>query len=270
MTRQVLDFPRDNLRFQYFVRESVEHGAKLEIQTYEWLVGEYTKRGDTILDPMAGIGTVHYAIISGRHTMGIELHDRFMEIQQLNITKLQGIARERRLTPGLTQTFLGDARRFLPITNQQVDVIIFSPPYGSVFKKPAVRHEMFKEKSIYKGYGDEFANIGNIPVYPIYLQSMQEIYKLCNQSLAIGQLMILITKDYVKQRERVSVSVDTIRICMEVGFQLEDWHFRIVNPSIWQIMNRERVSAEVALGTRKSGLDINHEDILVLRKIANV
>ena len=235
MTRQVLNYPRDNLRFQYFVRESVEHGAKLELQTYEWLIHEYTKRGDTILDPMSGIGTVHYANLVGRNTIGIELHDRFMEIQQMNIVMLRNIAQERRIIPGEAYTHLGDARRYLSgsgLSMQSADIIIFSPPYGSVFKKPAQRHEMFKEKSIYKGYGEEFANIGNIPVYTIYLQSMQEIYKLCRDSLPDDGLMILITKDYVKSRVRVQVSVDTIRICMEVGFKLVDWHYRIVNPSI--------------------------------------
>lgn len=269
MTRQILDYPRDNLRFQYFVRESVEHGAKLEIQTYEWLIHEYTKLGDVILDPMSGIGTVHYAILSRRHTIGIELHDRFVEIQYSNVKKLKEIAKERGILPGLTQVYLGDARRFLPI-DPKPDTIIFSPPYGSVFKKPKERHEMFKDKSLYKGYGDEFANIGNIPIYPVYLLSMQEIYKLCNQSLPLGGLMILITKDYVKNRERILVSVDTLRICIEVGFTLVDWHYRIVNPSLWQIMNRDRILADIEAGIRKEGLTINHEDILVLRKIQDV
>jgi len=85
---ETLDFKRDVNRKLYFVDESREHGAKLELRTFEWLVNRYTSPGDTILDPMSGIGTVHFAATIDRRTWAIELAERFVEIQHMNMDKL--------------------------------------------------------------------------------------------------------------------------------------------------------------------------------------
>ena len=105
---EYLDYQRDTLRYKYFVGESKEHQAKLELRTYEWLVEKYTEPGDIILDPMSGIGTVHFAASMGRSTIGIELSPRFAEIQRMNIEMI-------RLTAGIhadTLVLEGDCRRY--------------------------------------------------------------------------------------------------------------------------------------------------------------
>lgn len=109
---EILNYPRDILRRKYFVPEHTEHQAKLEVQTYIWLVEKYTSPGDIILDPMSGIGTVHFAATMGRHTVGIEISERFYEIQQWNLAKFDEVVG---LTGG-SLIYWGDCRRFLPLT----------------------------------------------------------------------------------------------------------------------------------------------------------
>ncbi len=255
---ETLNFPRDVERRKYFVQESVEHPAKLEIRTYRWLVEKYTKPGHIILDPMSGIGTVHLAALMDRHTTGIEISDRFVEIQQQNIEKLKGLG-----ATGTMSLVQMDCRRFLPLAKGSIDAIIFSPPYGAVQKASGTTSQFLEDKRIKVGYDEQIANIGNITVYPLYLSAMKQVYKLCADSLSHGQIFILVTKDFLKSGERIWLSRDTIRICMEVGFSLLDWHLRYTDPRLFQITAK---AGREAKGKDKPYLNISYEDLLVFQK----
>jgi len=262
---EVLDFPRDNLRYKYFVRESNQHQAKLECQTFQWLVEKYTNPGDTILDPMSGIGTVHLAATMGRNTIAIEISPEFVGLQWENVQKLTEVLG---IPDGVdVQVLEGDCRRFLPLS-EPASAVIFSPPYGSLWKASAAPKSKFaEEKHINIGYDLQDANVGNISTYPLYLSAMKEIYKSCNQSLKMGSYLISVTKDYVKGGQRVYVSKDNMVQLIAAGFQLTDWHFRYTDPKIFQIKAR---SLREEKGTGRAELDIDYEDILVCQKVEEV
>jgi tRNA G10 N-methylase Trm11 len=262
---EVLDFPRDVDRYKYFVRGSNQHQAKLELRTFRWLVERYTNPGDTILDPMSGIGTVHYAATMGRNTIAIEIAPKFVTLQWENVQMLQETLG---IPEGVDiQVLEGDCRRFLPLQTSPT-AVIFSPPYGSLWKASAAPKSQFAEaKHINIGYDLQDANVGNISTYPLYLTAMKEIYKLCNRSLAMGSILVSVTKDYVKAGERVHVSKDNVAQLMQAGFQLEEWHWRYTDPKIFQITARQRRADK---GINKPELDIDYEDLLVFRKIAEL
>jgi len=263
---EILDYPRDIDRYKYFVRESNQHQAKLEVRTFQWLVEEYTKPGDTIIDPMSGIGTVHIAATMGRNTIAVELSPDFANIQYANIAKLN----EMLGIDGATTVLVGDCRRFLPIAQPSIGersnrIVIFSPPYGDLWKKSAGEQSKFmKEKHINIGYDLQDANVGNMTNYPQYLTAMREIYRLCNRSLTLGEKLILITKDYVKGGERVYVTKDNIMVAHDVGFSTIDWHQRYTDPKVFQIKARELRKEK---GIYKPELDIDFEDLIVLDKV---
>lgn len=268
---EILDFPRDVDRYKYFIKDSNKHQAKLELRTFKWLVEKYTQPGDTILDPMSGIGTVHYAATMRRHTIAIEISPEFVGIQWQNVQMLQETLD---IDLGVDiQILEGDCRRFLPISPRRQyfgnQIIIFSPPYGDLWKASTSPKTKFaEEKHINIGYDNQDANVGNITTYPSYLIAMREIYKLCNRSLGLGSTLISVTKDYVKAGERIYISRDNIRVLHEAGFQLIDWHLRYTDPKIFQIIAREK-RAEKG-GIHKPELDIDYEDLLVFQKIQEV
>ena len=268
MERQYLKFPTDTDRFKYFIEESRMHSAKLELRTLRWIYENYTKPGDIVVDPMAGIGTVYIGILHGLHTIGIEIHDRFYNLHAQNINKIVSVGIEDGILPSSMGTPFsqhGDARRFLPVT---CDMVVFSPPYGSVFQTreyPEHDHKYLASKGLQaeKGYGTEYGNIGNLKVYPDYLNAMSEIYRLSSLGLKSGGKLVFITKDYVKGGERVPVTVDNIRLCMDLGLMYKDWHYRVTNLSLWQNIAKQRREEK---GTGKKGLDILYEDIIVMEK----
>jgi modification methylase len=273
---EILDFKRDTLRKRYSVPEHREHGAKLEVRTFMWLVEKYTKPGDIILDPMSGIGTVHIAATMGRHTIAVELSPRFVEIQRMNIEKLQeehGLTADYWILPG-------DCRRWLPLQEAEInmntppapaDAIIFSPPYADVEKAGMTSGFTEKDGSHMNvgafGYDDQQANVGNITVYPLYLDAMRHIYKVCNQSLEMGGPLIIVTKDKVKNNRRVYISKDNIRMALENGFDMEDWHRRDAGIAIRQIVPQRR---RIEKGTDRPELLIQYEDLIVMRKVKDV
>jgi len=264
---ETLDYQRDTERKKYFVAECKEHDAKLELRTFKWLVEKYSKPGDTILDPMSGIGTVHFAATMGRHTIAVEIAPRFVEIQHMNIRRLE----ETLGLTGRTMVLEMDCRRALPLPVGTVDLVIFSPPYSSV-EKHGQTHGFREESGELMnvgtlGYSDQQANIGNLTVYPLYLEAMRHVYIACNRSLVLSQRLISVTKDMVKGGERVYIGKDNIRICMEAGFQLEDWHLRRTPRGIRQIVPQRRRQEK---GTDRPELNISTEDLLVFRKAREV
>lgn len=270
MARQILNFKHDDDRYKYFPEETRIHAAKLELRTLRWIYENYTQPGQTVLDPMSGVGSVHIGILHGLNTIGVEIHDKFFNLHQPGIDKIRMVGeKEDGLDPntfGNPLMLHGDARRFLPIP---CDIVVFSPPYGSVFKVSVASkktHQLRKEKNINirLGYGDEAGNIGNLTVYADYLNAMEEIYRLCYQSLPPGGKLVFITKDYIKNAAVVPVTVDNINVCMNrIGFKYIDWHLRETNPSLWQNIQRERRENK---GIVKKGLNIKYEDIIVMEK----
>ncbi len=265
---EILNFPRDILRYKYFARESNQHQAKLEIQTYQWLVEKYTNPGDWILDPMSGVGTVHFAATMGRNTMAVEISEDFVDIQYLNLQKLDE-------TLGINADSIvahGDCRRVLPAPNPawglyaQPNSIIFSPPYGDLWKVTK-QTDFHKEKHINIGYDEQDANVGQISNYPLYLNAMREIYTICNRCLLIGSRMIIVVKDYVKQGRRVYCSKDNLVMALQSGFIFEDWHQRYTDPKVFQIKARKDRAEK---GNINIELNIDYEDVIVLVKSQEV
>jgi len=71
-------------------------------------------------------------------------------------------------------------------------------------------------------------------------------------------LMILITKDFIRNKKRIHLGEDTIRLCKMAGFEhLHTYHRKIENPSFWRVLYQQK-HPEVE--------KIDCEDILCFRK----
>ena len=277
---EMLEWPRDNLRYKYFVKDSSEHQAKMELRTYKWAVTNYTEPGDLILDPMSGVGTVHFANFMGRESVGVEIVPRFAELQEINRDFMMDLFHKEEFyrddmgewdfkpdNPSDHSILLGDCRRHLPLSDRFADACIFSPPYGGLwaFNSKTRSSKVMEEKNYRVGYDDNLANVGNLANYTAYLAAMKTIYERCFASLKSGAPLVSVVKDYIQNGRRVPCSKDNLRLCIQAGFLPEAWHFRDAsqqnNPFI--AGNRKK---RIAAGKHKPELDINAEDVLVVRK----
>jgi len=167
-------------------------------------------------------------------------------------------------------------------TYDQIDAVISSPPYeGSVSASTGgerdqssarQREARLKDKGYdpakYQGgvgrnlevdfqYSKADENIGNLKSAN-YLQAMLQVYQSCFRVLKDGGLLILITKNFIRNQKEVRLDTDTIKLCEQAGFKFLERHYRkLPAQSFWRIIYKQKYP---------SAPEINHEDILVLRK----
>ena len=60
-------------RKDWFTGVSFSHPAKMSLPLQLWIIENYTRAGETILDPMAGSGTILVACSLGRNVIAVEL-----------------------------------------------------------------------------------------------------------------------------------------------------------------------------------------------------
>lgn len=150
----------------------------------------------------------------------------------------------------------------LPNTyTDRVDKIVSSPPFEQTISSKAggPTSKKFNPGGCRKlrSYSSNEDNIGNLKG-KTYLGEMLMVYKQCYKILKPAGLMILITKDFIRNFKRVHLGEDTIKLCQAAGFTLKEIYYRkIEHPSFWRI-NYQQKHPEVE--------KIDSEDILIFEK----
>ena len=265
-----IKFRRDtSFRKTLFSADSFAHPAKMDAQLLLWIVERYTKAGETILDPMAGSGTAMIGCTVGRNIVQVELEQKFVEMQKTNWDKV-------RMMPqlghemGECHIIQGDARQLGDIL---ADHAIFSPPYaesyiggdGSALKaletgkgtKRGRGFDSFGNKTL--GKPDNPENIGNLKA-DNYLSAMAQVYSQCHRVLKPGGLMVVVTKNFIRNKKEVRLDEDTIRLCEPAGFKFVERHYRkLPAQSFWRVIYQQKYPDAPVL---------DKEDILVFKKVA--
>jgi DNA modification methylase len=115
-------------RRRLFVPDAFQHPAKGHIAMWEEMVLRYSKEGDVILDPMAGIGTSLVAALMGRNVVCVEIEPHFVDPMRRSWAKMQTMPMLG-YQMGQAVILRGDAR-CLPLVS--ADVVITSPPFEGV------------------------------------------------------------------------------------------------------------------------------------------
>jgi tRNA G10 N-methylase Trm11 len=132
----------ESSRGDIFTKESNRHPAKMAVGLCYRIFqhGEemgYWKKGDVILDPMAGIGTtLVVGATLGYRTIGVELERHFVELCEQNIQFSENFWH----TMGFAVVIQGDAR-FLPecvLSPELTNGLVTSPPYADMGMASAI------------------------------------------------------------------------------------------------------------------------------------
>jgi hypothetical protein len=261
-----LTFPIDRgLRQRYFTKSSFAHPAKLDLHTLLWLCERYTSPGETIADPMAGVGSLSYLALLQRNVILREIEPKWLKMAHENAAQIIEAAG---LFAGAINIGQADAREAWDF---QADHLIFSPPYGceasrNRFRRQGIlshKHRLLAERpeklgkrwrillereqtqpgaagSIQFHYGDHPAQIGHLR-NARYWEAMEKIYGHALAALRPGGTMSLIIKDHIKAGQRVRVADETVKCCEGIGFFLVDRHERTLPAlSLWQRRRKEQ------------------------------
>ncbi len=105
-----------------------EHGGQKPPELCADLIRTFTKAGQRVLDPFAGVGgTLLGASITDREAVGIEVNPRWLEIYR-EVCRLEGVAEQ--------VTICGDSREVLPtLEPESFDFVLTDVPYWNMDRR---------------------------------------------------------------------------------------------------------------------------------------
>jgi DNA modification methylase len=195
------------------------HGANKPPRLMARLIEFFTKTGDLVLDPFAGVGgtLIGAAIAHGpRRALGIELEPRWVAVYEQVVLDLAGerdgagpvIADLGTSDPGGPRGFdpsglelrLGDALAILPtLAEASIDFIATDPPYNVQLPltmaggKLAETHA--NRRTDYAMVTDSPADLANAPDYPAFLDRMGVVFGEMTRVLRPGRYAVVIVRD---------------------------------------------------------------------------
>jgi DNA modification methylase len=195
------------------------HGANKPPRLMARLIEFFSRSGELVLDPFAGVGgtLIGAAIARGpRRAIGIELDPRWAEVYQRVVADLLAedggrgprIADLGDTDPGGPRSFdpsgielrVGDAFEILPtLAPDSVDLVATDPPYNiqlplTMAGGPlAERHA--NRRTDYAMVSDAPADLANAKDYATYLDRMEELLGLVARVLRDGRYVVVIVRD---------------------------------------------------------------------------
>jgi DNA modification methylase len=195
------------------------HGANKPPRLMARLIEFFTRSGELVLDPFAGVGgTLLGAAISRgpRRAIGIELDPRWASIYQTVITSLvaerDGLGPElvdlgtadpggpRGFDPGGLDLRVGDALALLPrMDAETIDFVATDPPYNLQLPMTmaggslAVAHA--NRRTDYAMVTESADDLANAADYPAFLERMGQVFTELHRVLRAGRYAVVIVRD---------------------------------------------------------------------------
>jgi DNA modification methylase len=195
------------------------HGANKPPRLMARLIEFFTRSGELVLDPFAGVGgtLIGAAIARGpRRALGIELEPRWVVVYEQVVLDLAGerdgagpvIADLGASDPGGPRSFdpsglelrLGDALAVLPTLSEgSIDFIATDPPYNVQLPltmaggKLAETHA--NRRTDYAMVTESPADLANAPDYPTFLDRMGVAFGEMARVLRPGRYAVVIVRD---------------------------------------------------------------------------
>ncbi|MEW6225728.1 MAG: DNA methyltransferase [Chloroflexota bacterium] len=195
------------------------HGANKPPRLMARLIEFFTKTGDLVLDPFAGVGgtLLGAAIARGpRRALGIELDPRWVAVYEATVAALRAehggrgpaLADLGANDPGGPRSFdpsglelrLGDARAILPaIAADSIDFVATDPPYNVQLPMTMAGGRLAEahanRRTGYAMVSELDGDLANLPDYPAFLEAMGGVLAEVHRVLRPGRYAVLIVRD---------------------------------------------------------------------------
>jgi DNA modification methylase len=195
------------------------HGANKPPRLMARLIEFFTRTGELVLDPFAGVGgtLLGAAIARGpRRAIGFELDPRWVAVYHETVAALQAErdgrgprlvdlgqadpGGERSFDPSGLELREGDARRLLAeLGDGSVDFVATDPPYNVQLRMTMAGGPLAKahanRRTDYAMVSDLDGDLANLPDYPAFLDAMAGIFVELHRVLRPGRYAALIVRD---------------------------------------------------------------------------
>lgn len=200
------------------------HPAKFPEDLVREFIEFFTKRGQTVLDPMVGTGsTLLSCLDSGRNGIGIELSKRYCDIARRRVEAKRRSLRNRDAQIGIIH---GNALTIERYALPEIDYVITSPPYWDMLKmKGAFTQKERRSKGWDVSYSEDPDDLGNIADYEKFVDKLYTIFAKIYGKLRYNGYLTIIVKN-VKKGSR------TYPLAWDIGKRLSQV-YTLKDEKIW-------------------------------------
>ena len=196
-----------------------QHPAPFSFTDVSRLIRFFTKKGEVVLDPFAGVGsTLKACAIEGRKGIGFELNPKYVELTKKRLA-LEVKGESASIEEQHIKT--GDARTLIKkLDVNSLDLIVTSPPYWNILHK--VDHKVKQErqdKDLDTKYSDDKRDLGNIEKYDDFLEELSKILGAAGKALKPKKYMVVIVSDFRDKSRFVMFHADIANVLAK--YQLE-------------------------------------------------
>jgi DNA modification methylase len=201
--------PKSWLKFQksWFIhnppprrKDVLLHPAKFPETLAQEFIEFFTKPGEMVLDPMAGIGsTLVAALRSHRNSLGIELNTKYAGIaRQVLVDESVSLGL---LSDGLkAEIIIADASKVAVSELPAIDYLFTSPPYWDMLHARGAKTQSTRRNSIDRDvlYSEDPSDLGNIHDYDTFIEKLVEIYSNLKPCLRKKAYLTIVVKNIKK------------------------------------------------------------------------
>ncbi|MFQ6099299.1 MAG: DNA methyltransferase [Armatimonadota bacterium] len=184
------------------------HPAKFPESLVQQFIEFFTKRGETVLDPMVGTGSTLVAcLVSKRRGIGVELQEKYARVaerrirqmrQQLRLSLGDDEAGECADEPDI-RVVCADARDLDRLDIGPVQYCITSPPYWDMLRRDGFETQRERrQEGLDVAYSDDAADLGNLEDYDEFLNQLCDIYAKVYGLLEDRRYLTVIVKNVKK------------------------------------------------------------------------
>ncbi|MFH1422280.1 MAG: DNA methyltransferase [Planctomycetota bacterium] len=260
------------------------HGAMKPPEVMRDLILFFSKKGELILDPFAGVGgTLLGAELAQRKALGFELNPSWIKIYEdiktnfavkngelVNLSLLQGekkggSKKQKKMFPDTDSGILpltakmehGDCLQLIKtLDDNSVHAVICDPPYGIGHKATG-----FKNETNFSMYNlDDSRDFGNAASNADFFNLMKQLAHEVFRVLKPKRYFVVMVGDRLQNSEYFPLGINLANELRKKGFQLKGikiwWNKTTLRPLKPYGINRSFVS------------NITHHNIIILKRIS--
>nr|BBH94184.1 methyltransferase [Thermogemmatispora argillosa] len=195
------------------------HGANKPPQLMSQLIEFFTKPGECVLDPFAGVGgTLIGASIckKPRRAVGIEINPRWVEIYQRILSEHPDSLQPQTLIQGDCLQVMQE------FADNSFDFIATDPPYNihlaQTMSNGRYAAAFPNRRTDYYMRSDDPRDLANLASYDAYLEAMERVFAQCFRVLKPRKYMVVIVRNAYQHGEYIFTHVDLARRARQQGF----------------------------------------------------
>jgi DNA modification methylase len=214
-----LQWSKSIWRFKQPVVDNYGHPAIFPTFVAERLLRIFTKEGDLVLDPMAGVGTTSVVAKSlNRNSIGIDLSSQYCKTARSRLA-------QRSLTDAPVskhKIICDDARSLLShVEPNSIDFCLTSPPYwiGLHGINGKYTGQTQKEYKIYSNHKNDY---GNIEHYENFVSELKSLFTNVYKVLKDGKYSAVIIQDSRRGSTVYPLHADFLFSMKSIGYDYQD------------------------------------------------